>query len=268
LTAPPAADPRGGRYLFALASVAAGIINIIWRGFEAGHQPIQAFGDHVPGRMVMAYVASAILVAGGLALLRPRTARAGAVATGVMYLIFGIFWLPRFYTVFPILGLRADVYSGLAAGLCQQLILVAGAVLLSAAARPDDAAWRRRAAGIARWTFGISALCFGLSHLANVQSVAALIPAWLPFGGPFWVVLTGVAFMLAGVAFLVRVQDRLAAYLLALMLLIFTVLVLAPGVWAEPGNQVAWGSTAYNIAAIGAVMVFAAGAATRKVDSA
>lgn len=44
-----------------------------------------------------------------------------------------------------------------------------------------------------------------------------MIPNWMPFGGAFWVVLTGVAFVLPGLAILSGILDVLAERLLALM---------------------------------------------------
>ena len=84
-----------------------------------------------------------------------------------------------------------------------------------------------------------------------------MVPKWMPLGGNFWTVLTGIAFMLAGAAILAGILDVLAARLLALMLLIFSALVLAPPLFALPRDHVAWGSNAYNLAAVGAAWLFA-----------
>ena len=37
-----------GIYVYGLASAAAGVMDFIWGDFDADHQPIQAFGDHIP----------------------------------------------------------------------------------------------------------------------------------------------------------------------------------------------------------------------------
>jgi hypothetical protein len=69
--------------------------------------------------------------------------------------------------------------------------------------------------------------------------------------------LTGIAFVLAGIAILSRIQDVLAAKLLALMLLIFSALVLAPMIVAAPHAQGAWAANAYNLTAVGAAWILA-----------
>ena len=91
---------------------------------------------------------------------------------------------------------------------------------------------------------------------------------WLPPGGSFWAVLTGVAFVLAGLAILSGILDVLPARPLALMLLLFSALALLPLVLATPRDHVAWGANAYNLAAVGAVWIFAHGTARRRAQPA
>jgi uncharacterized membrane protein YphA (DoxX/SURF4 family) len=117
---------------------------------------------------------------------------------------------------------------------------------------------------IARWTFGVCSIDFGLAHLTGIDAVVPMIPKWMPFGGEFWTVLTGVAFVLAGLAIVSGVLDVLAARLLALMLLIFSAFVLAPMIFVYPYNHIAWGGNAYNLAAVGAAWIFADWLSTRR----
>jgi hypothetical protein len=70
--------------------------------------------------------------------------------------------------------------------------------------------------------------------------------------------------VLAGLAILSGILDALAARLLALMLLIFSALVLAPMVFAYPHNHIAWGGNAYNLAAVGAAWILADWLSTRR----
>jgi uncharacterized membrane protein len=250
---------RAPLYVYAAGSIAAGILDLIWRDFEAAHQPIQALGDHIPGREILACVAAILLIAGGAAILWRRTERAGAWALAAIYLIFAAFWLPRFYTAFHLLGFSIPLSIGLLVGVGQQLILVAAAAIVLGSHRTRH--W-------VRWVIGLSSIDFGLAHLTGVRQVAAMVPKWMPFGGNVWAVLTGIAFVLAGIAILSGIQDLLAARLLALMLLVFSVLVLAPRPLARPHDHVTWGSNAYNLAAVGAAWLAAesivAGRAARK----
>src|SRR5436305_92008 len=246
---------RTGVYVYAAGSIAAGILDLIWGGFESAHQPIQALGDHIPGREILAYIAAVWLVAGGAAILWRRTIRAGAGALAAVYFIFALFWLPRFYTASHVLGLRLPVLIGISVGIAQQLILVAAAAIVHASFSTRDSVWLSRARPLARWIFGLSSIGFGLAHLTGVRAVAAMVPKWMPLGSDFWAILTGIAFVLAGIAILSGILDVLAVRLLALMLLLFSVLVLAPRPLAAPRSHVIWGSNAYNLAAVGAAWI-------------
>src|SRR4051794_4923753 len=35
-------------WLFGIAAVLTGLVNLLWREFEPAHQPIQAWSDHIP----------------------------------------------------------------------------------------------------------------------------------------------------------------------------------------------------------------------------
>lgn len=233
---------RLGTIIVGLGSIMAGILDLVWGEFEPDHQPIQAWGDHIPGVTILAGIAAVCLIAGGLAVLWRRTERAGSILLAVIYAAFTAFWLPRLVTAPAILGYHPTVYIGVLAGLLTQ------AIVLAALVAPLD---------VARWVFGLGAIGFGLAHLTGIQGNAVLVPKWMPMGQDFWVVLTGVAFILAGVAILARVKDLLASQLLALMFLVFSVVALAPLPIAAPHDHVAWGANAYNLAAIGATWIFA-----------
>jgi hypothetical protein len=125
---------RAGVYLYGMATLAAGIFDLIWGDFDADHRPIQAFGDHIPGVKILAYITAVWMIAGGAAILWRGTAKAGAAALAVIYFVFTVFWLPRLYTAPHFLGLRISVYVGVLAGFGSQLIVAAAGALVYAVA--------------------------------------------------------------------------------------------------------------------------------------
>ncbi len=240
-----------GVYVLGAAAIATGIVNLIWGDFEKAHQPIQAWGDNVSGRGLFADIVGVVLVVGGAALMWRRSRQIGAVLVGFAYLIFAIFWAPRLYWATAILGPRGT--SGAAAGVGLELIIIAAAAILA-----------HRATNAARWVFGLSTVAFGLAHLTNITDNASLVPRWIPPGGDFWVVLTGICFILAGIAILSGFLDVLAARLLTFMFAVFSALALAPLIAAYPRAEGSWGTNAYNLAAIGATWVLADFLASRR----
>jgi uncharacterized membrane protein YphA (DoxX/SURF4 family) len=253
---------RLGVWFYGLATVATGILDIVWGGFEGSHQPIKSFGQHISGQRVLAYVAGVWLVAAGLAILWRRTARIGAAGSAVIYLIFALLWLPRFYIVPHTLGFHINILIFIVSGLAQQLLLAAPGVMVYAETASDPV-WRERQVIAARWMLGLSPIVFGLGHLMNVPVIVRFVPHWVPFG-IFWTVLTGIAFVLAGSAIVSGIRDLLAARLLMLMLFLFELMVEIPPVFVQPHNQVAWGGAMYNLTAIGACWIFVESVASRR----
>lgn len=257
------ASSKIGLYIYAAATIASGAVNLIWGAFAAGYQPIQAFGVTIPGERILADVFAVALVIGGALLLARGTVRIGAVVLALIYFIFAVFWMPRLITAPQVLGYHVAVYAGVLDGVCQQLILAAAAALLYAASL-GDAFRARTIATVARWVFGLSSIDFGLAHWLGMAGTARLVPAWLPLGGNFWTGLTGICFLLAGIAILIGLLDALAAWLLGAMLLVFSAIVLAPMIFEFPRVQNAWASNGYNLAAVGAAWVLAGYLAARK----
>jgi uncharacterized membrane protein len=247
---------KPGLYLYAFGTFAAGLFDLIWRGFDSSHQPIQAWGDNIPGVAILGCITGVWMIAGVLALFWRRTAQAGAAALTIIYFVFAVFWLPRFYTAPHYLGVRFSVYTGVFAGLGTELIAFAAGVLLyaSLAARASAA---RRLVLVSRWVLGICCIGFGLLHLADTNDLVIYVPKWLPPGGVFWVVVTGICFVLAGIAILSGVLDVLAAWLLGLMFLTFNLTILPSFIFADPHDHAAWGGYAYNLAAVGSAWILA-----------
>jgi uncharacterized membrane protein YphA (DoxX/SURF4 family) len=250
--------------LFGLATVAAGIFDLVWGNFDADHQPIQAFGDHIPGVTILAYITAVWMIAGGAAILWRRSARAGGAALAVIYFVFTVFWLPRLYWAPHILGYRVPVYIGVLAGVGSELIVAAAGALVfasssssSSLARHGSASLWPRTILIARWIFGLCSIDFGLGHLTDLKDNIVYVPKWMPLGADFWIIVTGVCFVLAGLAILSGILDVLAARLLALMFLVFNAVALPQFIFADPKNHAAWGGYAYNLAAVAACWILA-----------
>ncbi len=245
-----------GVWFYGLGTALTGILDIAWGDFDASHQPIQSLGKDFPGQHLLAYVAGVWLVAAGLAILWRRSARIGAAASAIAYLVFATFWLPRYYAGIHTFGWRIDVLAGISFGLAQQLMLVAPAAIVYASTASPDSLLQKRAAIAARWMLGLPPVIFGLFHLTSIRVFASIVPHWMSFGY-FWAVLTGIAFLLAGSAICSGIMDVLAARLLALMLLLFEGFVEIPPIFIRLHNQRTWGAAVYNLTAIGACWIFA-----------
>jgi uncharacterized membrane protein len=256
---------RIGVYLMGLATIAAGILDLIWKNFDPGHQPIDALGFHIPGRAMLAYVTGIWMILAGAAMLWRRTVRAGALATALIYCIFGLFSLPRFYTMTQRYGFHFTLILGVFGEMLQQFIVVAGCMILYASFAPVSR-WTAKMPIVARLAVGLSGALFGLAHFINPKGPAHMIPHWMPFDGTFWILISGIGFMLAGLGILSGILNVLAARLLALMLLVFEI-ALVPIIFGYPNLHQAWGASAYNLTVAGAVWIFATSIAKRTTQS-
>ncbi|HEX7755683.1 MAG TPA: hypothetical protein VF421_10080 [Niabella sp.] len=76
---------------------------------------------------------------------------------------------------------------------------------------------------------------FGIFHFLHPRELLVAVPTFLP-GGIVWVKLVGAAFILVSISFVTNRMVKLAAYLLAFLLLIFILTVHLPN-WINSGNE-------------------------------
>jgi uncharacterized membrane protein len=251
-----------GVWFYGVGTVLTGILNVVWGAFDTSHQPIQALGKNLPGQQILAYIAGVWLVAAGLAILWRRSARMGAAASAIVYLIFAALWGFRYYAGIHALGWRIDVILGITFGLAQQLMLFAPAAVVYASITSPNSLFEKSTTIATRWMLGLPPVLFGIFHLDGIRVFATIVPQWMSFGY-FWAGLTGIAFILAGIAICSGIKDVLAARLLALMLLLFEGFVEVPPIFIRLHSQPTWGAAVYNLSAIGACLIFAEFIASR-----
>jgi len=70
-------------------------------------------------------------------------------------------------------------------------------------------------------------IVFGIYHFMQPRVMITFVPNFLP-GGLTWVYVVGIAFILAGIAFILHRWVKLAGYMLALLLICFVLLIHLP----------------------------------------
>jgi len=76
--------------------------------------------------------------------------------------------------------------------------------------------------------FGLPFLVFGCFHLIKYNEMAGMVPKYIP-GGKIWVIITGVALILAAISLLINKWVKLSMILLAVFLLITIFTIHIPG---------------------------------------
>ncbi len=232
-----------GNRVYGLAAIALGVIGLAWGDFASVWQPVPA---EIPGYAILACAAAALSIAGGAAMQVRRTAAGGALVLAALYAVFALLWARR--------AVEAPQMFGTWLGTAEQVALVVAGVAAALGALHADVRPGRAQAG--RVAFGVCLLVFGAAHLILVKDTAAFVPAWLP-RRDLWAIGTGVAHILAGLAFVSGVAAVAASRLLVAMFVGFGALVWAPILLAEPHGHVPWAGNAINLALIGAAWVMA-----------
>jgi putative oxidoreductase len=78
-------------------------------------------------------------------------------------------------------------------------------------------------------------IVIGIYHFLHPRDMLNFVPNFLP-GGIKWVYVVGIAFILAGIAFIIHKWVKLAGYLLAFMLIVFVFVIHLPN-YFNAGNM-------------------------------
>jgi uncharacterized membrane protein YphA (DoxX/SURF4 family) len=236
--------PDLGIVVYGAATIALGIIGLVWGDFASPWQPGLRNLPHE-----LAYAASVCQLAGGCAVMWKRSANVGLYTLILLNLVFAVSWLIFLAPHLQDLGLWLN--------LAEQLAVLLGPVIAFACgpARPTSLGHRIRRGG--RVLFGLCAMVFGVSHFFFLEHTAKMAPQWLPPGPQFWALATGLGHLLAGVAIVTGIQALLASRLLTAMILSFGALVWAPRLLADPTTHLFWSGNAINLALAGATWTLA-----------
>ena len=109
-------------------------------------------------------------------------------------------------------------------------------------------------ATLGKWMFALPMAVFGFLHFGPLEFSLPYIPSWMPFPA-FWVYFAGLGLLLFALAVVLGRKDRLAAYLLALELVLFVVLIHVPK--AFTGDFLGIIATFRDLSMAGAALMFA-----------
>jgi uncharacterized membrane protein len=233
-----------GRVFVAISLVVFGVQHFIYGGFVATLVP--AF---MPGRLFWAYFVGVAFFAAAAGILYHLLARAAATMLGVMFFLFVLLLhIPR------IIGNSSngnEWTSGFVA-----LAMCGGAWILANAAPLEEREKADPFLGLGRYFFALAFVAFGIQHFVYARYSAGLGPPWY-LGRPIWAMIFGVTLVALGGAILSGQKTRMAANLLATVLLVFFLLLYVPRIAGQLHNPGPWTSANEILALSGAALVLA-----------
>lgn len=234
-----------GRHVYGIAAIAFGVITLVWHDFNTWQQ-IRPLGN-IAHREILLFFAVVIELFGGCAIQWPRTARAGALALGVLYLTFALLWVP-FIVATPGTYDRWGNFF-------EQFSIVSGALIVYATSARSESESAAKIARLGYLFFAICVISFTLEQLFYLSATASFVPEWIPPGQMFWAIATTIAFALAAIALLSGRSALLASRLLTLMLIGFGLLVWLPAPFGDAHKLISWAGNAQNLAITGAAWI-------------
>jgi len=210
----------------ALSLAALGALSLGSGDFAFQWQPVP---PAVPARATLAMVIGALEVLAGALFAVARLRAVGAWLAAALLVGWTALHVPA------VVQRPASIGDWL--GIAETTAMASAALMLAAGESGGTRVRAIRRGGML--AFGLSAIIFGVSHLAYADFTASMIPAWLPqrVGLAYF---TGAAHALAGLAIASGIQRRLAAMLETVMMASFVGLVHIPRVAAQPGSRMEW----------------------------
>jgi uncharacterized membrane protein len=240
-----------GRILFGASIAAFGVQYLQYGRFLGGLPPVPPW---TPGGKPAAYLVGVILIAVGARIALNRQPRSAAQVLGwFFFLCVVILHGPH---------LKEVVYEGTARTRALEPLALAGVAWVLAGMLPAPAPSSHtpenpgRIATFGRWIFVFCMVVFGIQHFLYAAFIATLIPSWIP-GHLFWVYFTGIGFVAAALAILVKIGNRLAAFMLGVMFFLWVAVLHAPRVAVSVHNGDEWSSLFVALALGGAAWILA-----------
>jgi uncharacterized membrane protein len=242
---------RVGQHCYGAGILGLGIEHFVIRDFVPVVLP--SLPACMPLQGAWPYIVGLVLIAAGAAIFVGVRVRVAAVLLGFVFLAFLVLrHLPAQLasgSVWPVAAWNNPL----------KLLALAGGAFAVAASVGGFAVNRMDAVYTSFGCFALALTCalFGFEHFQYPQFVALLVPAWMP-GHLFWTYFCGAALMAAGLGMLLRIQARLAAFLLGSMIFIWFLVLHIPRAVADPlsgkGNELASVFESLAFAGIGFIL--------------
>ena len=232
--------------LFALPWIVFGIQHFMYAEFVATLVP--AF---MPFRLFWAYFTGTAMIAAGISFIFNKLGSLAAVLLAAM--LIGFILLIHVFVVSESAS-EAKTWTRPV----QDIALACVCFLLAdsfSQTETKSPIWAQ-IVKISRYIFALMLIVFGLQQFQDLDFMTAKIPLFMPLRS-FWVYLTGIALIVAGVSVIINKKARLAAFALGIYLLIVNLLNYGYLLANDLHNPILWTGGMLNLAITFGVFILA-----------
>lgn len=234
-----------GRFFYGIGVGCIGIQQFIYADFRPVIMP--AWPAWMHSSPIYAYIFGLVLFVAGILIFAGKKVKTISLLLGGLFLLFFIVAQTPFV-------LFVDIYSpkhlGLWTNPLKELAFSGGAFAI-AGLFSYGKFHRENKNGVLRFLekliplgrifFSIMMIAFGLDHFYYADSVATLVPSWIP-GHIFWTYFAAVALIGGGVAIFLKIKLKQVAILTGIMIFLWLIVLHIPRAIADPymdkGNEV------------------------------
>ena len=220
-----------GRIFFGTGIICLGIQQLYDGAFLSVVLPVWPLWIH---HAMPACLTALVLITAGVVVLLANSSRLSFSLGVLLLVLFVLFQAP--YLLF--VGPYSALHPGLWTDPLKELALAGGAFIMAGAfpgvnikiplaTSPGIAQSKLIRMGAV--FFSITMITFGLDHFLYTETVASMVPGWLP-APVFWAYLAGAALMAAGAGIMFNLLQRAAAFLLGSIIFIWFLLLHLPAV--------------------------------------
>jgi hypothetical protein len=234
---------KASRISYGIMIAALAVQQIIYTAFRPVILP--PWNLSFPGSAVLVYVLSLFFITAAAAIIFNKRAKEVSLILGGAFLLLFIFCQVP-YELFS-----NPYYNNLGAwASAEKELVLSGGGFVVAGSFPAWKANERRQSIMSLLEklipYGSILMCitivsFGIDHLLYAQGISTLVPAWIG-AQMFWTYFAGGALILSGLAIIFRIQVRLSALLLSIMIFIWLIVLHIPRAIADPnglqGNEI------------------------------
>ncbi|MFT3933974.1 MAG: hypothetical protein QM726_10195 [Chitinophagaceae bacterium] len=220
-----------GRSFYAIALVVYGVQQCYFRTFrDVFFSPYQ---DKLPLLSALAIVFGLYLIATGILIFIPARAKKAALLLGAVFmgLLLGA------QLTYELFSQPNKLYHlGLWTAPLKELALAGGAFVVAGSFETDPSSKKsflEKLIPYGNLFFLITISSFGISHIIYADYIQDLVPAGMA-NHLFWVNVTGICLLAAGVSIILGIRIRPIALLLSVMIFLWVWLVHLPGTLSHP----------------------------------